>query len=108
MQGEVNDENANAMGGVAGHAGMFASATDIARFAECMLRGGAPTLAAGDGEALYAGARHRRPGTTRALGWDTPSRPESSSGRIVLDMCRSGIWDLPGHLCGSIPAASCR
>ena len=43
MQGEVNDENANVMGGVAGHAGIFAPATDLARFAECMLRGGDPS-----------------------------------------------------------------
>ena len=44
VQGEVNDENAFVMGGVAGHAGLFASATDVARFAECMLHGGAPLL----------------------------------------------------------------
>ena len=44
IQGEVNDENAWVMGGVAGHAGVFASATDVARFAECMLRGGSPIL----------------------------------------------------------------
>src|SRR5208283_1107685 len=42
IQGEVNDENAYMMGGVAGHAGVFAPATDVSRFAECMLRGGAP------------------------------------------------------------------
>ena len=44
IQGEVNDENASVMGGVAGHAGVFAPAIDVARFAECMLRRGAPAL----------------------------------------------------------------
>ncbi len=37
IQGEVNDENASAMGGVAGHAGLFGDALSVARFAQCML-----------------------------------------------------------------------
>ncbi len=79
MQGEVNDENANVMGGVAGHAGIFAPATDLARFAECMLRGGSPILKPGTIK-IFTRREPSPPGTTRALGWDTPSRPESSSG----------------------------
>ena len=54
IQGEVNDENASVMGGVAGHAGVFAPAIDIARFAECMLRGGAPILKPRNRAALHA------------------------------------------------------
>ncbi|MGA9565593.1 MAG: serine hydrolase domain-containing protein, partial [Candidatus Korobacteraceae bacterium] len=42
IQAEVNDENASMMGGIAGHAGLFGPSLDIARFAECMLRGGTP------------------------------------------------------------------
>jgi CubicO group peptidase (beta-lactamase class C family) len=80
VQGEVNDENAYVMGGVAGHAGLFAPATDIARFAECMLRGGAPILHP-ETVKLFTRCEPSRPNTSRALGWDTPSRPESSSGR---------------------------
>ena len=57
IQGEVNDENAFVMGGVAGHAGVFAPAIDIARFAECMLRGGAPDPQAGNRTALHASRR---------------------------------------------------
>ncbi len=38
VQGEVNDENASAMGGIAGHAGLFGDALSVARFAECLLR----------------------------------------------------------------------
>src|SRR5262249_60504413 len=40
--GEVNDENAWVMGGVAGHAGCFAPARDVAAFAQIILNGGAP------------------------------------------------------------------
>ena len=44
IQGEVQDENASVLGGVAGHAGLFSSAEDIATFAHAMLRGGEPIL----------------------------------------------------------------
>ncbi|HEY4961315.1 MAG TPA: serine hydrolase domain-containing protein [Terriglobales bacterium] len=77
VQGEVNDENAWAMGGVAGHAGLFAPATDIARFAECMLRGGSPILNPATVE-LFTRREALPIGTSRALGWDTPSQPSSS------------------------------
>jgi CubicO group peptidase (beta-lactamase class C family) len=80
LQGEVNDENAYAMGGVAGHAGVFAPATDLAIFAECMLRRGAPILKP-ETVKLFTHRESSPPGTSRALGWDTPSPTESSSGR---------------------------
>ncbi len=79
IQGEVNDENAWVMGGVAGHAGVFAPAGDLARFAECMLQGGAPIFQP-ETVALFTRREASPADTTRALGWDTPSRPESSSG----------------------------
>jgi len=77
IQGEVNDENAWVMGGVSGHAGVFAPATDVARFAECMLRGGAPILNPATVE-LFTHRLALPPGTSRSLGWDTPSQPSSS------------------------------
>ncbi|MGZ7030031.1 MAG: serine hydrolase domain-containing protein [Terriglobales bacterium] len=77
IQGEVNDENAFVMGGVAGHAGVFAPAIDIARFAECMLRGGAPILKRETVE-LFTRRGESPAGSSRALGWDTPSPPASS------------------------------
>ena len=77
IQGEVNDENAWVMGGVAGHAGLFASATDIARFAECLLRGGTPMVQSSHGRFVHPPRRFPE-GTSRALGWDTPSQPSSS------------------------------
>ena len=79
IQGEVNDENAFVMGGIAGHAGLFAPATDVARFAECMLRRGSPIFRP-ETIALFTQRQPSPSGTSRALGWDTPSQP-SSSGR---------------------------
>ena len=84
IQGEVNDENAYVMGGVAGHAGLFAQATDVAQFAECMLHGGAP-LFKQETVQMFTRREPSPPGTTRALGWDTPSRPKSSSGRFFSE-----------------------
>ncbi|MGH7498350.1 MAG: serine hydrolase domain-containing protein, partial [Gemmatimonadales bacterium] len=40
VAGEVNDQNAVAFGGVAGHAGLFSTASDLARYARIWLRGG--------------------------------------------------------------------
>jgi CubicO group peptidase (beta-lactamase class C family) len=79
VQGEVQDENAAAMGGVAGHAGVFAPALEVAVFAECMLHRGAPILSPQTVE-RFTLRQAFPPGTSRALGWDTPSRP-SQSGR---------------------------
>ncbi len=77
IQGEVNDENASVMGGVAGHAGVFAPAEDVARFAECMLAGGRPILRP-ETVALFTRRQDSPPGKARALGWDTPSKPSQS------------------------------
>ena len=44
IQGEVQDENASVLGGVAGHAGLFATAEDLAIFAHVLLQGGAPLV----------------------------------------------------------------
>jgi CubicO group peptidase (beta-lactamase class C family) len=77
VEGEVNDENAYVMGGVSGHAGLFAPAIDVARFAECMMRGGAPILSPATIE-LFTRRETSPSGTSRALGWDTPSPPSSS------------------------------
>jgi len=83
IQGEVDDENASVMGGVAGHAGLFANAYDLARFAECMLRGGSPILQA-DTVRVFTTRQTSPTGTSFALGWDTPSRP-SQSGKLLSD-----------------------
>ena len=77
IQGEVQDENASTLGGVAGHAGLFSTAEDLARFAHALLCGGPPILRP-ETVALFTRRESSPPGTSRALGWDTPSSPSQS------------------------------
>jgi serine-type D-Ala-D-Ala carboxypeptidase len=77
IQGEVQDENASVLGGVAGHAGLFSSAGDLTRFAHALLRGGRPILRP-ETIALFTRRESAPTGTSRALGWDTPSAPSQS------------------------------
>ncbi len=77
IQGEVYDENASMLGGVAPHAGVFSSAGDLAIFANAMLHGGRP-LVRPETLKLFTGRQSSPPGTSRALGWDTPSFPSQS------------------------------
>jgi serine-type D-Ala-D-Ala carboxypeptidase len=77
IQGEVNDENASVMGGVAGHAGCFSMAANVSEFAHCMLLGGTP-LVQRETQELFTRREDFPPGTSRALGWDTPSQPSQS------------------------------
>lgn len=70
LRGEVADENAYALGGVAGHAGLFSTASDISVFAQMMLNGGeynGVRIVSDSTIALFT----RRTAGTRALGWDT-------------------------------------
>ena len=77
IQGEVQDENASVLGGVAGHAGLFAPCEDIAVFAHALLSGGRPILRS-DTIELFTRRESSPKGTSRALGWDTPSSPSQS------------------------------
>lgn len=77
IQGEVQDENASVMGGVAGHAGVFSTAEDLAQFGHVMLNGGVPILRP-ETIALFTRRESTPEGTSRALGWDTPSSPSQS------------------------------
>jgi CubicO group peptidase (beta-lactamase class C family) len=79
IQGEVQDENASILGGVAAHAGTFSTAADLAKFAHVMLRGGR-SIFRPETIALFTRLESAPAGTSRALGWDTPSAP-SQSGR---------------------------
>ena len=76
VQGVVHDENAWFLGGVSGNAGLFGSAVDLAKFAQCLLRGG-------DGifreDHVRVWTQRESDQSSRALGWDTPS-PGSSAG----------------------------
>ncbi len=77
IQGEVHDENCFVMGGVSGHAGVFGPAEDVARFAFSLLHGGAPVVRKETVE-LFTRRQSSPDGTSRALGWDTPSQPSQS------------------------------
>jgi CubicO group peptidase (beta-lactamase class C family) len=81
LRGEVHDENAYALGGVAGHAGLFSTAADLSVFAQMMLNGGE-----------YDGVQIMSKPTVelftsrafghRALGWDT-AEGDYGSGRYL-------------------------
>jgi CubicO group peptidase (beta-lactamase class C family) len=87
--GEVDDDNAWVMDGVAGHAGLFGTAADVAAFGQAVLddRVGAGRLAPAEHWAAVLRRDTVTPGSTRALGFDTrvPGDPEgeSSAGRLV-------------------------
>jgi CubicO group peptidase (beta-lactamase class C family) len=99
--GEVHDDNAYAMGGVAGHAGLFSSARDIHRLLACLnrcSRGHDSFLP----QRLIQEFLSKDPtvkSSTYALGWDTPSKNGSSSGRYFsphsvghLGFTGTSIW----------------
>lgn len=79
IQGEVNDENASVLGGVSAHAGIFSNAEDASRFALSMLGYGRQLFRPGT-VALFTARQTTPAGSSRALGWDTPSAP-SQAGR---------------------------
>jgi len=89
LQGEVHDENAFALGGIAGHAGLFGTAEAVGQVTTAWLEGykGSPGLFDSHLVKQFVQAQA---GTSWALGWDTPSQPSSS-----------GQWFSPesfGHL----------
>ncbi len=89
LQGEVHDENAAALGGIAGHAGLFGTAQAVGQITKAWLDSyaGKPSLFQCDVVRQFVKAQ---PGTSWGLGWDTPSQPSSS-----------GQWFSPesfGHL----------
>jgi CubicO group peptidase (beta-lactamase class C family) len=77
LRGEVHDENASWLGGVSGHAGLFSSAADLLTFGEWFLarRKGPRSEVSRE----FTRRQDLVPGSSRALGWDTPS-PNSSAG----------------------------
>ncbi|MBI3282129.1 MAG: serine hydrolase [Acidobacteria bacterium] len=77
VRGLVHDENAYLMGGIAGHAGLFSSARDLAVFAQMYLNGGSyggKRILSPDTIRLFMERQASPSGTTRALGWDTPAQ----------------------------------
>jgi len=99
VRGEVHDEKSAWLGGVAGHAGLFGSALDVLRFGEWLM--GRVRTGAGQA-ATFVRRQELVPGSSRALGWDTPA-PGNSAGSL-LDAASFGhtgftgtsIWVDPG------------
>jgi serine-type D-Ala-D-Ala carboxypeptidase len=83
LVGEVHDNYAASLGGVAGHSGLFGTAASVGAFARAVLRGarGDEAMPVPLSPALVrrATARSAVPGSSRALGWDT-MLPTSSCG----------------------------
>jgi CubicO group peptidase (beta-lactamase class C family) len=84
LRGEVHDENAARLGGASGHAGLFSTAADLARFARLYLGSGRL-----DGRAVLDSAtvqqfiRVQNPTVSmRALGWETPTGRNSAGQRL--------------------------
>lgn len=81
LVGEVHDENCWALGGVAGHAGLFGTAAAVGDFARSILTGlsGGNSRVASPSTLRTFVARNSRVPGSRALGWDT-MLPTSSCG----------------------------
>jgi CubicO group peptidase (beta-lactamase class C family) len=79
IRGTVHDENAWKLGGVSGHAGLFSTAPDLGRFATWF-------LAAWHKDSLrareFTHPQGLPPGSSRALGWDTPSENSSAGTKL--------------------------
>ena len=104
IQGEVQDENAWVLGGVAGQAGLFSNVANLLRFAVEVVSAGAENSANGVPNLFEAATvkrfiqRQEPAGSSRALGWDTPSGNSSAgkhfSGHSVGHLGFSGcsLW----------------
>jgi CubicO group peptidase (beta-lactamase class C family) len=82
LRGEVHDENAFALGGVSGNAGLFGTAGDLAAFAQMLLNGGiyAHHRLLARSTIQEFTARQTVGDSARTLGWDVPTPPTSSAG----------------------------
>jgi CubicO group peptidase (beta-lactamase class C family) len=102
IQGEVQDEHAFLLKGAAGHAGLFSNVVDLLRFSQAILSPG--QLFSAETVSLFT-TRQGPQGSSRALGWDTPSA-DSSSGHLFsphsvghLGYSGCSLWiDLDAHL----------
>lgn len=85
MIGEVHDPRAWAMGGVAGHAGLFSTADDVAVYAQTLLKLGrhGATRILGPQTVRRMTAEHPVPSGIRGLGWDKQSGYSSNRGETM-------------------------
>lgn len=89
IQGRVNDPNADVLGGAAGHAGIFSSGMDLARYAQAWLRNGAGPKGQWVSPAIIHSFLQRGANSgPRLLGWDTPEhggKEPSIYGSLISD-----------------------
>jgi uncharacterized protein YbbC (DUF1343 family)/CubicO group peptidase (beta-lactamase class C family) len=82
LRGVVHDPTARRMGGVAGHAGLFSTADDLARFAQALLNG-SPVLGPLDIEKMSTPQQPANAASMRGLGWDIDSPFASNRGELL-------------------------
>jgi CubicO group peptidase (beta-lactamase class C family) len=82
LTGEVHDDNCAALGGVAGHAGMFGTARSVATFGAACVGAWHGRLGAAE-EKLVRHAAAMRPGGTHRLGWDGKAEEGSAAGTSI-------------------------
>ncbi len=87
LDGEVHDDNAYVLGGVAGHAGLFGTAQDVYGLLKELLNihEGKPNSGLFHQDVVQTFFRQQPGPGSWALGFDTPSKPDSSSGRHFSD-----------------------
>lgn len=86
VRGEVHDENAYRLGGVAGHAGLFSTARDLARLAQLYLdqgRHAGRQIVTPSSLAAFTTRQSVPPGSLRALGWDMPDASGGFAGPLA-------------------------
>ena len=83
LRGIVHDPTARNMGGVAGHAGLFSTSDDTARFAQALLNGGAPVWSKLTVEKMTTPQQPPNMTVLRGLGWDIDSPFSSNRGELL-------------------------
>jgi len=111
VPGDVNDQNAVAFGNVAGHAGVFSTGVDLARFAQAWLRNGVGPQGTWVRPVTVARFLQRGENSgSRRLGWDSPEQPQeledepSVFGTLISDAAYghtgftgTELWVDPAH-----------
>jgi uncharacterized protein YbbC (DUF1343 family)/CubicO group peptidase (beta-lactamase class C family) len=83
LRGLVHDPTARRMGGIAGHAGLFGTADDLAKFAQALLSGGGGILSAAAVRKMTEPEQPASASVLRGFGWDIDSRFSSPRGDLL-------------------------
>jgi CubicO group peptidase (beta-lactamase class C family) len=96
IAGAVNDQNAARLGGVSGHAGLFSTGSDVARYAQLYLRGGMT----GDGKRLFLPKTielfTQRTAGNRALGWESRDTTKADNSGKAMSSAAFGHTGFTG------------